>query len=333
MDSDVKKLLSEVTDIRACLNKPDMSLQFPGPVLLRPEFSSYALEMATRFQQLGVVDATLEHEGVVWRGHLDGSVVDGPWVSFRKMPPKPPTLDTLPTPLPAAIHRFLLQPELCEGGLVLIAGPTGAGKTTTASAVVVSRLMALGGFASTVEQPPEQPLNGWHRGPSRAGYCSQAWVKMVGDSPWADALSGVLRSQSAGTANMLFVGEIREDEAARVALQAAGNGFLVICTSFATDLVSAVQSFGRRLDASQQEMYSLLLRGVVFQKLAGKLLTAKLLEATLPVQQSIALQKYASLEGEAQRQANERFSSLRSQEGHPAPGWNPPRVPLRDLAE
>ncbi len=132
-------------------------------------------------------------------------------------------------------------------------------------------------------------------------------MKIEGESPWAAALTGVLRSQAAGTPTMLFVGEIREAEAARVALQAAGNGFLVICTSFATDTVSAVSSFAKCLDESQQEMFSLLLRGVVFQKLDGKLLTAKLLESTLAVQQAIAAAKYASLEGEAQRQANERM--------------------------
>lgn len=306
MDSKVKELLSEITDIRTCLNDPSQSLQFPGPVTLKAELSEYASQMAQRFRGFDVIDATLDHQGIVWRGHLDAGVVDGPWVCFRKMPDKAPTLDTLPSPLPHAIHRFLLKPELCKGGLILVAGPTGSGKTTSASATVVSRLMELGGFASTAEQPPEQRLNGWHRG-AKIGYCSQAWVKMTGETPWANALTGILRSQSVGTPTMLFVGEIREDEAARVALQAAGNGFLVICTSFATDLVSAVQSFGKRLDDSQKEMFSLLLKGVVFQKLDGKLLTAKLLETTLPVQQAIALSKYASLEGEAQRQANERF--------------------------
>lgn len=307
MDSTVKTLLDAITDVRACINEPGRSLQFPGPVLLQAEIQPYVDGLLKHFQELQSVDATLHHDGLVWRGHLDRSVVDGPWVSFRKMPERPPTLDTLPSPLPAAIREWLLRPAHSEGGLLLVAGPTGAGKTTTASATVISRLMELGGFATTVEQPPEQPLNGWHHGPQRKGYCSQAWVKIEGESPWAAALTGVLRSQSAGTPTMLFVGEIREAEAARVALQAAGNGFLVICTSFATDTVSAVSSFAKCLDESQQEMFSLLLRGVVFQKLDGKLLTAKLLESTLPVQLAIAAGKYATLEGEAQRQANERM--------------------------
>lgn len=307
MDSTVKTLLDAITDVRACINEPGRSLQFPGPVLLQTAIQPYVDGLLKHFQELQSVDATLHHDGLVWRGHLDWSVVDGPWVSFRKMPERPPTLDTLPSPLPAAIREWLLRPAHSEGGLLLVAGPTGAGKTTTASATVISRLMELGGFATTVEQPPEQPLNGWHHGPQRKGYCSQAWVKIEGESPWAAALTGVLRSKSAGTPTMLFVGEIREAEAARVALQAAGNGFLVICTSFATDTVSAVSSFAKCLDESQQEMFSLLLRGVVFQKLDGKLLTAKLLESTLPVQLAIAAGKYATLEGEAQRQANERM--------------------------
>ncbi len=307
MDSTVKPFLDAITDVRASINEPGRSLQFPGPVVLQPEIQPYVAGLLKHFMELQAVDATLHHEGLVWRGHLDRSVVDGPWVNFRKMPEQPPTLDTLPSPLPTVIREWLLKPSHSEGGLMLVAGPTGAGEDDDG---VCDRHIAPQGARRfrydrrAAAGAAAQRLAPWGH---KKGYCSQAWVKIEGESPWAAALTGVLRSQAAGTPTMLFVGEIREAEAARVALQAAGNGFLVICTSFATDTVSAVSSFAKCLDESQQEMFSLLLRGVVFQKLDGKLLTAKLLESTLAVQQAIAAAKYASLEGEAQRQANERM--------------------------
>lgn len=87
---------------------------------------------------------------------------------------------------------------------------------------------------------------------------------------------------------MLFIGEIREDGAAREALRAAGNGFLVITTSFASDVATAVQSFSDRIEKGQIEMFSQLLRGLLFQRLENKLLQVQLLEKTLVVQQRIS---------------------------------------------
>lgn len=296
-------ILEQITDISACLSSPDKSIQFPGPVRLDDSLREYVSALAITFKNLQVVDGTLEYLGYSWRGHMDKRVVDGTWIRFRKMPAISPNLDSLPTRLPDAVFKFLIDAKLSEGGLVLIAGPAGSGKTTTASASVVTRLMLHEGFCLTVEDPPENPLNGWHG----KGYCSQTWVQVQGATPWGDALKGVLRSQPVGTPSMLFVGEVREDEAARVALQAAGNGFLVICTSFATDMPSAVQSFGDRLDKSQLEAFGKLLKGVVFQKLEAKFLQVHLLESNLSLQQMIGQGKYQSIAGETQRQANERL--------------------------
>lgn len=298
-----QNILEQVTDISACLSSPDKSIQFPGPVKLDESLRDYVQNLSQSFKELQVVDGTLELLGYSWRGHMDKRVVDGTWIRFRKMPATSPNLESLPTRLPEAVFKFLVDHKLSDGGLVLIAGPAGSGKTTTASASVVTRLMLHEGFCLTVEDPPENPLNGWHG----KGYCSQTWVQVQGATPWGDALKGVLRSQPVGTPSMLFVGEVREDEAARVALQAAGNGFLVICTSFATDMTSAVQSFGDRLDKSQLEAFGKLLKGVVFQKLEGKFLQVHLLESNLSLQQMIAQGKYQSIAGETQRQANERL--------------------------
>lgn len=326
MSSEIKtqsheELIDSITDLGVCVTSPEKSLQFPGPVALDARLLRYAVELAEIFLALKLEDGTVSYAGDNWRGHRDDRVVDGTWVRFRKMHRVAPTLETIPTRLPDAAQRFLLDPRHAAGGLILISGPTGSGKSTTAAATVVSRLIEFKGYAHTVEQPVEHPLNGWHK----RGYCTQTQVKEAEAGSWERALQGVLRSQAVGTPSMLFIGEIREDGAAKEALRAAGNGFLVICTSFATDMATAVQSFADRIEKGQVEMFSQLLRGVVFQRLEHKLLTVQLLEKTLPVQQRISQGNYSGINEEAQRQANERFHASK-------PVAVPPIPAPRDVA-
>lgn len=301
--TDLSSLIGSISDLGVCLTAPEKSIQFPGPLQLNPLLRDYAISLAKSFTELKLEDGTISFQGNNWRGHLDSSVVDGTWIRFRKMQSSAPTLESLPTKLSEASQRFLLDQRHSSGGLILISGPTGSGKSTTAAATVVSRLIEFSGYAHTVEEPVEHPLNGWHG----QGYCTQTQVKENGSGCWEKALQGVLRSQAVGTPSMLFIGEIREDGAAREALRAAGNGFLVITTSFASDVATAVQSFSDRIEKGQIEMFSQLLRGLLFQRLENKLLQVQLLEKTLVVQQRISQGNYSGINEEAQRQANARL--------------------------
>lgn len=301
--TDLSSLLEGISDLGVCLTAPEKSIQFPGPLQLDPLLRDYAISLAKSFKELNLEDGTVSFQGNNWRGHLDSSVVDGTWIRFRKMRSSAPTLESLPTKLSEASQRFLLDQRHSTGGLILISGPTGSGKSTTAAATVVSRLIEFSGYAHTVEEPVEHPLNGWHG----QGYCTQTQVRENGNGCWEKALQGVLRSQAVGTPSMLFIGEIREDGAAREALRAAGNGFLVITTSFASDVATAVQSFSDRIEKGQIEMFSQLLRGLLFQRLENKLLQVQLLEKTLVVQQRISQGNYSGINEEAQRQANARL--------------------------
>lgn len=294
-------LLDSVTDLGVCCEDLSKSLMFPGPATIDTGLLGLCEEMVTRFRSIGVDDATLETNGVFWRGHADRSVVDGEWIRFRKMPSKAPTLSTLPSNLPPWVVDALLDSEVSRGGLILIVGPTGSGKTTTASATVVSRLQKFEGMAYTIEEPPEHPLNGWHGG----GYCAQTWVKGGGTNPWATAMKGVLRSQPAGTPTILFLGEVREDEAAKEALRGAGNGFLVVATSFASDVASGVASYAKRVGREDADMFAKQLRVVLFQSLDDGFLKVNLLKQTNAVEQAIIKENYSAIDGELQHQANQ----------------------------
>jgi type IV pilus assembly protein PilB len=109
-------------------------------------------------------------------------------------------------------------------GLVLLTGPTGSGKTTTLYAAlkeVVSRERSV----ITVEDPPEYDMPG----------VSQVAVNPKAGLTFAAALRAILRQDP----DVVMVGEIRDPETARIAVQAAMTGHLVLSTMHTNDAASA----------------------------------------------------------------------------------------------
>ena len=81
----------------------------------------------------------------------------GTQFNCRKMPTTTPSIHKLGLPEPIVKYMTSLA---TESGLILLAGPTGMGKTTTVSALVKEFLETHGGFLYTIEDPPEMPLDG-----------------------------------------------------------------------------------------------------------------------------------------------------------------------------
>lgn len=266
------ELLQGITDIhiktqqeaggRLGLDAPG-SLVFPDAKPPNVALVGLLGELLAKSQLVMRDDFMVEVDGAFFRGRRDMHAVDGTWLRLRKMADEPPNLDALPTPMPPPIKLALLAPELSRGGIVLISGGPGCGKTTSASAVLVSRLMTHGGMAYTVEDPPEMPLNGRH-GP---GYCAQTTVAGDNTADWVESMRGVLRSQPVGTNLILFVGEVRDVEAARMTIRAASNGFLVICTTFATDICSAIDTYYQMLGPEFTQSLASMLRVTLYQRI------------------------------------------------------------------
>lgn len=231
--------LSEFTDAHISVSNVNLSLIFPGP--RHPEgeeevgLLSHFLSLA---EKITMDDFMIHHEGYSFRGHRERNGTDGNWYRLRRLPKESPSLDELPTALPGWLSKLMLSPDLDGGGLIYFMGSPAQGKTTTAAAMLVSRLRKYGGYAQTIEDPPEMPLNGWHG----TGYCSQTWLGIKNNESWADAIKGALRSMPARTRSILFIGEVRDSESAQEMLRAAANGFLVIATGFASDVISGLQA-------------------------------------------------------------------------------------------
>jgi len=293
-------MLKRFTDVHIRTQHMQDSLVYPGPLRAPSECLPAVEHMAQQCDAQPLDDFTVTVDGVTWRGRRDRMTVDGVWLRLRQMPKAAPRLDALPTPLPAIQRDMLLSPLLTGEGLIYVCGSAGSGKTTTASATVVSRLIEFGGVAYTIEDPPEMPLNGWHG----SGYCAQTSVAGEAASDWAESFRGALRSQPASTHQILFVGEIRNAESAIAMLRAASNGFLVIATGFGTDVVSAVDALAK-LTGANAATFANMLRLVLHQRLSGGQMHISTLaspSSTSPVAARIRAGQYVHLANDIEHQ-------------------------------
>lgn len=162
---------------------------------------------------------------IAYRASIMEALTDTVFV-LRRMP------DTIPRPDQLCIHpgyiEMLTRPEMT--GLVVIAGPYGQGKTTTASSILAARLAKFGGVGITIEDPPEMPLEGDHGN----GVCFQTQAVR---GTFGEACHRADR----WTPSMILIGEIRQPEAAAEALRASINGRLVLCTVHAESVSMAIE--------------------------------------------------------------------------------------------
>lgn len=112
-------------------------------------------------------------------------------------------------------------------GMLLCTGPTGSGKTTTLYATL-AEIDDPTRNVVTIEDPVEYQFDG----------ISQMPVSDTGMS-FADGLRGILRQDP----DVILVGEIRDEETARIAMQASLTGHFVLSSLHAVDSVAAVHRF------------------------------------------------------------------------------------------
>ena len=173
---------------------------------------------------------------------------------FRAVPVDPPSLDALG--MPDVLKTFCSRPR----GLVLVTGPTGAGKSTTLAAMIREINVTRRCHIVTIEDPIEF----LHRNER-----SIIIQREVGSdtSSFNIALRHVLRQDP----DVILIGEMRDLETIAAAITAAETGHLVLATLHTT---SAAQTVDRIVDVfppHQQEQVrvqlSTVLEGIVCQTL------------------------------------------------------------------
>ena len=192
--------------------------------------------------------------------------VTGIHYTARRMPRKVPNIYELG--IPELLVNQLISLNTATG-LILFCGPTGMGKTTTATALLKTFLENEGGFAYTIEDPPEMPLDGVYKSKKRGlGLCKQTEVI---NHCWDAGLKSALRSKP----RYILVGEIRTPETASECLRAATSGHMVISTIHANNLEDGLNALIKYATASgmgEELAADLLARGilaVVHQTLTG----------------------------------------------------------------
>ena len=110
-------------------------------------------------------------------------------------------------------------------GIILVTGPTGSGKTTTLYAAL-NDIKSVETKIITVEDPVEYQLN----------MIQQVHVNEKVGLSFAAALRSILRQDP----DIIMIGEIRDQETLRIAIQAALTGHLVFSTLHTNDAISAV---------------------------------------------------------------------------------------------
>lgn len=132
--------------------------------------------------------------------------------------------------------KMQAQMKLLENisqGLILIVGPTGSGKSTTMLAYI-SELIKQNINICTVEDPVEAVIEGVNQVDISDSGSNNA------DSKTNLTFGNVLRSFMRHDPDVIMVGEIRDLDVARTALQAADTGHLVISTIHTKDAVSSI---------------------------------------------------------------------------------------------
>ena len=209
---------------------------------------------------------SVKYDGILYRVEKSEGI-SGAQYCARKMPSQVPSIQALA--FPPELVNFLMALRR-SSGLILCAGATGSGKTTTISSLLKEYLIHEGGFAYTIEDPNEHPLDGvYNVMGGGVGVCRQT---IPVEGRWGDSLKSALRSRP----RYIMLGEIRTPDAASEVLRAATSGHLVLSTIHAnnvTDAINAVVKYAASGDMSEDLAYDLFSRGIlgiIHQSLEGK---------------------------------------------------------------
>ena len=200
--------------------------------------------------------------------------------AVRCIPNEVPDLASLNLP-PAVVDLTKL-----ENGLVLVTGQTGSGKTTTLAAMVEHINRRDAKHIITLEDPIEYQFS--------HGRSLVEQREIGADCPsFASGLKHVLRQDP----DVILVGELRDLETLRTAVQAAETGHLVLATLHSSSAAGAIDRVIEVFPADEQpQVRSHLaecLRAVVTQRLVpgptgrGRVAAVEVLINTRPVQTSI----------------------------------------------
>lgn len=258
-------------------------------------------EQLEKFKFQKELDLSLEHQSVRFRincYHQKGL----PALAMRQIPKKIRSYEDLG--LPPIIQRFAQAKQ----GFVIIAGPTGHGKSTTLATIVEDINQHNSGHILTIEDPIEYVFE------HKNAVISQREVGNDTNS-FARALKSAVREDP----NVILVGEMRDFETVDAALTLAETGHLVLTTlhtnSAAQTADRIVDMFPPYLQNTARQQLSNVLLGIISQRLipkisGGRIVASEILVATSSVRNIIREGKSHQLDNLIATSASDGMISL-----------------------
>ncbi|NPB04941.1 MAG: PilT/PilU family type 4a pilus ATPase [Aquificae bacterium] len=178
-----------------------------------------------------------------------------PGIALRYIPFDVPKFETLN--LPPVVKKLALG---SSSGLLLVTGPTGSGKSTTLASLINEINNLYSKVIVTIEDPIEYLFK------DRRSFIIQ---REVGEDTLDFALG--LRAALREDPDVIMIGEIRDPETAKIALQAAETGHLVLSTMHTINAKETINRFIGMFPLENREQIRLMLAnsliGIVSQRL------------------------------------------------------------------
>ena len=127
--------------------------------------------------------------------------------------------------LPPKVQEYISKELTLDAGLIMVCGPTGSGKTTTLYSLLRSCGSSFRNIV-TIEDPVEVQIDGT--------------TQLPVDEEQGNSFAALLRSVLRQDPDVIMVGEIRDSETARIALQASMTGHLVLSTIHTRDTIGTI---------------------------------------------------------------------------------------------
>lgn len=194
----------------------------------------------------GDLDYSLATSSVRWRGNLYRTDNRKLALALRKLENKIPELGTLGLP-----DAYLDMPKRAKG-LLLVTGPTGSGKTTTMAATIAFMNQTTRRHIITLEDPVEFI--------HKSEFCLIHQRQMGRDGKgFATGLRASLREDP----DVIFIGEMRDADTVKVALDAANTGHLVLATLHTMNSRQTIERICSFFAAEEKEWAQQVIAGVL----------------------------------------------------------------------
>ena len=222
---------------------------------------------------------------------------------YRSIPGNVPSLDQIQAP------QCLIELSKRRKGLILVTGPTGAGKSTTLAAFLDYINATRREHILTIEDPIEYVYT--------PRLCNVNQREVGVDTPgFHDALRDGLREDP----DVILVGEMRDLETTEIAIRAAETGHLVLGTLHTNDSVSTISRVIDQFTAEKQQqirvMLAASLTAVISQTLVpradgkGRIAAHEVLVCNDPVRANIRNGKLEQIRSTIQTSFNEGMQTM-----------------------